>query len=1713
MAIAGSELDDGKNVLGRGLRDKKRVNKSAEPSAQELRKMFMKQVDKKPDNQNNELYKKLDESNKLTQNNLKNLVAVNDNQKSYLRSLVKVESDYLNRYTSNDERNKNLLRRGNRIESSTFEVLSDYRNKFEEANENETERMFAWKKIDEDRNERLFGIKNILAKIRELLGGKSAGRGFLSRILGSAGRGTRMGLEKLVVLGSALGGLSARAIGRAAVGVLSGGKAIGKMALLSGAVSNIGGLSKLALKVSGVGFAITTIYSFLSKVDEGLGPALDKISFGGTDFISKKLGFESTQKLVSSITGNINSAYQSATEFIKKEIEKVSSDPGEYFSDLPGRIWSLISGTFSVIQDKTVDVFENVNKSVEDYFTKTKTLADGKKVKKLLNPGELVDKVKGDISTLANNIGSVVKSGFVFVAGQETFSKIEKTLTNELSKIKESPGEYISDLPKRVYNAISNIFKSVSTKIGETFGNLDKDKLIKSVDEGMSNFGDFIQKFLKNTIHGTLKSFREIFGSRDMSKEIDIDGDKSITGTVASGSVDIILSAIKGIFNGLTQYETWFGGKEAKGIIPIVQEKLADILGFAIEKMGEAWDHSMDWIGDKIQNIFQQILDGFNANFVDPISKSFVKAYYDIKKDFWSKIPFAGPTSKEIKAEKQEALKEFKRDRLERLRRDLEGYDVEDIKENIKVKRARAEEKEAEIIRQQQFVSKRREEFQSVDERYKELKEKREKQISDPSTSIQDLKKSGEFVSKEKLDEAEDKWISTKDNLDHAVSKLEGFKTQYETVIKPALEDEREKLEERNRIQEQINKTREELGHKISREEKIQLKLLKEQNKRMKKEHRDSEKGLKLEENERKSKNMSVLDKLLNSSIFNSPDSKREANKRYFAKGGLFEGGVEKQITGKNQGSVVQSQTSFDMADGTRGVMAEKGPEAIMPLKRESGTLGVAPSKEHERVSEALKITSDNLSKVLKSGREYKGFYSIKDFLGDYFTPQGWYNMLFGDKTVTEKIVSGEAEKRREAQNKIEERSNSLKSIINMFKRDKDTLFREDEIKKIKKIREDQSGISNYITSPIGLFSKLDQLFRENVLPKTIGDTLKDTIGYGQVSSNNAREARDKLHVLEKFKNEKMGLESSIKEKFQTGGEISAKEIKTFSFLKSKINSLEGDVYNLTKHKKLPKLKPDSIGSSGKSKNYPILESNSVLEYVKDKIKKKLREKAIEGPQFFGGIYSNIIGDNKEKSFDKNVKESDKIFLKDGGVINEETRFETKSGKKGVMAEGDKPEAVMPLKRERGKLGVEPSKEQKQVNREIIKKIKDTKGEIDKDKIKRIIKDTLEESKELTKDTMNKVLKIVQNIKGTEVSTKKVKESITNSSKVSENVTEKIVSSLKKFEQKNIEEKTVKMLKDYVEKTKDVSQKDVKDIIKTTKRFSKEKIEDIYKGVMDTNIKEIKENIKLTPENLQNKIKNSQEMFKKTLEKLDINTKKGIFNKIKMFSDSSVESYKEYKEKYKDPELKQTLDTGKRIININNSQFDRKIYSEKDYNSRLESKKKDMFKPDRETEKIREKISNIKKSIQKQQETIKNTREFEKVSGDKNVRKIQKNLESKGVADQVIRQNKNVEEIKKRHERQVAKTKDRLEFVSERTPYYMDSRNKMQQQMENQKFKEKSRAENKSEIQPQTSFSQNQQMGNQSIKGAPNERQPNMSGIPIMHDDNGLIVVNSHLFS
>ncbi|WP_323764596.1 hypothetical protein [Marinovum sp.] len=71
-----------------------------------------------------------------------------------------------------------------------------------------------------------------------------------------------------------------------------------------------------------------------------------------------------------------------------------------------------------------------------------------------------------------------------------------------------------------------------------------------------------------------------------------------------------------------------------------------------------------------------------------------------------------------------------------------------------------------------------------------------------------------------------------------------------------------------------------------------------------------------------------------------------------FAKGGAFAGG--RQITAFAKGGVVGNPTAFGMARNQLGVMGERGPEAILPLKRgPGGVLGVRAVETRRPAAEA----------------------------------------------------------------------------------------------------------------------------------------------------------------------------------------------------------------------------------------------------------------------------------------------------------------------------------------------------------------------------------------------------------------------------------------------------------------------------------------------------------------------------------------------------------------------------------------------------------------------------------------------------------------------------------------------------------------------------------------------------------------------------------------
>ena len=98
-----------------------------------------------------------------------------------------------------------------------------------------------------------------------------------------------------------------------------------------------------------------------------------------------------------------------------------------------------------------------------------------------------------------------------------------------------------------------------------------------------------------------------------------------------------------------------------------------------------------------------------------------------------------------------------------------------------------------------------------------------------------------------------------------------------------------------------------------------------------------------------------------------------------FAKGGAFSGGIQKFATG----AVVSSPTMFPMANGM-GLMGEAGPEAVMPLTRDSkGNLGVSVSgsssnqpmviEQHFHINQAMPGMEQLLQKAAADGAQ-KGY-------------------------------------------------------------------------------------------------------------------------------------------------------------------------------------------------------------------------------------------------------------------------------------------------------------------------------------------------------------------------------------------------------------------------------------------------------------------------------------------------------------------------------------------------------------------------------------------------------------------------------------------------------------------------------------------------------------------------------------------------------------------
>ncbi len=102
-----------------------------------------------------------------------------------------------------------------------------------------------------------------------------------------------------------------------------------------------------------------------------------------------------------------------------------------------------------------------------------------------------------------------------------------------------------------------------------------------------------------------------------------------------------------------------------------------------------------------------------------------------------------------------------------------------------------------------------------------------------------------------------------------------------------------------------------------------------------------------------------------------------------FADGGAFSGGVQKFAKGGTfTNSVVSSPTLFKFAKGT-GLMGEAGPEAIMPLTRDSsGRLGVQASGSGSNVSVQV-INNTNTQASTNETIDSKGNRRIEVVIGD----------------------------------------------------------------------------------------------------------------------------------------------------------------------------------------------------------------------------------------------------------------------------------------------------------------------------------------------------------------------------------------------------------------------------------------------------------------------------------------------------------------------------------------------------------------------------------------------------------------------------------------------------------------------------------------------------------------------------------------------------------
>ena len=102
-----------------------------------------------------------------------------------------------------------------------------------------------------------------------------------------------------------------------------------------------------------------------------------------------------------------------------------------------------------------------------------------------------------------------------------------------------------------------------------------------------------------------------------------------------------------------------------------------------------------------------------------------------------------------------------------------------------------------------------------------------------------------------------------------------------------------------------------------------------------------------------------------------------------FGDGGSFSNGVQKFAHGGTfTNSIVSSPTLFKFAKGT-GLMGEAGPEAIMPLTRDSsGKLGVQASGSGSNVSVQV-INNTNAQATTNETVDSKGNRKIEVVIGD----------------------------------------------------------------------------------------------------------------------------------------------------------------------------------------------------------------------------------------------------------------------------------------------------------------------------------------------------------------------------------------------------------------------------------------------------------------------------------------------------------------------------------------------------------------------------------------------------------------------------------------------------------------------------------------------------------------------------------------------------------